>query len=206
MPDQKSSPEVRRTLARIAVEIVVGFVGVYAAFALSAYHEHQDLVDRRHQIKRALIVEIKDLSGLARRNQSYHAVLAAFDSAVKAGTKPIPMAFTEAVAISPHVWEATKQAGGLNLIDVPTFVEASNFYNEMSEMLGFYAQLRELSVNVILPASDVGPDAFYNKKTGALRSDVRRVYYWDLKALDNIARDAARHGDSLVKMLARDTI
>jgi hypothetical protein len=206
MPDQQPSPEVRRTLSRIAVEIVVGFVGVYAAFALSAYHEQRDLIERRHQIKRALIVEIRSLSAIARRNQGYHAVLATFDSAVKAGKKPIPVAYTEAVAVSPHVWEATKQAGGLNLIDVPTFVEASNFYNEMSEMLGFYAQLRELSVNVILPASDIGPDAFYNKQTGALRSDVRRLYYWDLNALENMARNAARHGDSLVKTLARDTI
>jgi hypothetical protein len=44
----------RSTLSRIALEIVIGFIGVYAAFALGAYKERRDLIDRRHQIKRAL--------------------------------------------------------------------------------------------------------------------------------------------------------
>ncbi len=41
-----------QSLRRITLEIVVGFVGVYAAFALSACKEHVDMIERRHR-KRA---------------------------------------------------------------------------------------------------------------------------------------------------------
>jgi hypothetical protein len=54
------------------------------------------------------------------------------------------------------VWEATKQAGGLNLIDVPTFVALSQFYNMNSNMLAQYAQLRDFSIAEILPRQTSG--------------------------------------------------
>jgi hypothetical protein len=57
--------ESRRTLSRIALEIVIGFVGVCAAFALGAYKERRDMIDRRHQIKRALIAEIRPIVRIA---------------------------------------------------------------------------------------------------------------------------------------------
>ena len=94
-------------------------------------------------------------------------MLAQFDSAVKAGAKPTPRAFVEPVGLSMDVWEGTKQAGGLNLLDVPTFVRVSQFYNSWNTMFGYYAQLRELSVNVILPNAGRNLDVFYDPKTGA---------------------------------------
>jgi hypothetical protein len=132
--EQRSLSDVRRTLTRIALEILIGFVGVYAAFALSAYKERRDLVDRRHQIKRALIAEVRPIVALARSNApAYDSALAAFDSSVKAG-RPAPYPFVESIGLADHVWEATKQGGGLNLIDVPTFVALSQFYNMNSNM------------------------------------------------------------------------
>jgi hypothetical protein len=142
--------DVRRTLSRIALEIIIGFVGVYAAFALSAYKERRDLIDRRHQIKRALVAEIRPMVTLARHNErGYREFLTAFDSSVKAG-RPAPHPFIETVSLADHIWEATKQAGGLNLIDVPTFVDLATFYNANSQMFGQYAQLREFSLTEIL--------------------------------------------------------
>ncbi len=59
--------------------------------------------------------------------------LAVFDSSLKAG-KPVVRPFTEAVDQQGHMWEATKSAGALSIIDVPTFVELSHFYNDNSTM------------------------------------------------------------------------
>ncbi|MEO7086304.1 MAG: hypothetical protein ABI442_08910 [Gemmatimonadaceae bacterium] len=64
----RSMADLRRTLGRIALEIVVGFVGVYAAFALTAYHEREALVERRTQITKALVAEITPLADLSRKN------------------------------------------------------------------------------------------------------------------------------------------
>jgi hypothetical protein len=212
MTEPTPQPSDRRLLTelrRLAIEMVVGFVGVYAAFALSAYKDRRDAVERRHQLKRALIAEIAPLVENHRRNVAdggYGMILARFDSAVKAGQKPIPRPFVEPLGLQMDLWEATKQGGGLSVMDVPTFVKVSQFYNNWSEMAVFYGQLRDLSLNVIVPNLDRGPDAFYDPKTGRLRGDVRRVYYYDLDALGRLSNDGIRLGTEVIHLLARDTI
>src|SRR3954468_20626462 len=106
-----------RATRRLALEIFVGFIGVYAAFALSAYKDRRDQTDRRHQIKRALIAEIKPIVARSRNNAPMCGVFAQrFDSSAAAG-HPVSRGFIETLNLNNHVWEATKQAGGLNLID-----------------------------------------------------------------------------------------
>ena len=201
----RSLAETRRTLSRIALEIVIGFVGVYAAFALGAYKERRDIVDRRHQIKRALIAEIRPIVQMAENNiAGYERALAKFDSSVKAG-RPAPQPFIESVALNDHVWEATKQAGGLNLIDVPTFVALSQFYNMNSNMFAQYAQLRDFSIAEILPRQAGGPRAFVEPGTTNERASFL-IYRRALRRLANMSRSLRSGGDTLLVRLARDTI
>ena len=201
----RSLAESRRTLSRIALEIVIGFVGVYAAFALGAYKERRDMIDRRHQIKRALIAEIRPIVRIAENNiAGYERALAEFDSSVKAG-RPAPQPFIESVALNDHVWEATKQAGGLNLIDVPTFVALSQFYNMNSNMFAQYAQLRDFSIAEIMPRQAGGPRAFLEPGTTNERASFV-IYRRALRRLANMSRSLRFGGDSLLVRLARDTI
>jgi len=201
----RSLTENRRTLSRIAVEIVIGFIGVYAAFALNAYKERRDVIDRRHQIKRALIAEIRPIVRVAENNVAgYEQALAAFDSSIKAG-RPAPQPFFESVALNDHVWEATKQAGGLNLIDVPTFVGLSQFYNMNSNMFAQYAQLREFSISEIMPRQVRGPRAFLEPGTTKELASFA-IYRRALRRLANMSRSLRSEGDTLLVRLARDTI
>jgi len=201
----RSLAESRRTLSRIALEIVIGFIGVYAAFALGAYKERRDMIDRRHQIKRALIAEIRPIVRIAENNiAGYERALAEFDSSVKAG-RPAPQPFIESVALNDHVWEATKQAGGLNLIDVPTFVALSQFYNMNSNMFAQYAQLREFSIAEIMPRQAGGPRAFLEPGTTNERASFV-IYRRALRRLANMSRSLRFGGDTLLVRLARDTI
>lgn len=196
--------EVRRWLARITIEILVGFVGVYAAFALTAYHERQDTIDRRHQIKRALIAEIRPIVALARRNDSeYVRIRTRLDSSIAAG-RPAIRPFTEPYAIVDHVWEATKQAGGLTVLDVPTFFAVSNFYNDNSQMLAQYEQLRDLSLNRLLPQL-ARPEQLLDaatKRPGPLL----QLYNVGLDRVGGYNRMIVSDGDSVLAMLARDTL
>jgi hypothetical protein len=103
------------------------------------------------------------------------------------------------------VWEATKQAGGLNLIDVPTFVELSQFYNMNSNMLAQYAQLRDVSIAEILPNQARGPRTFLEPgTTRELSSFV--LYRKALRRLSSMNRSLRSRGDTLLARLARDTI
>jgi len=202
------SAGVVSAIRRMSVEIFVGFIGVYAAFALSAYKDKRDLIDHRHQIKRALYHEVQSLFENSRRNSAeggYRQILAEFDSAVKSGKRPLPRTFIEPLGLSMHIWDATKQSGGLDIIDVPTFVQLSDFYNNWSEMSVFYGQLRDLSLNSILPLVPNGASAFYDSK-GELRYDIRHVYYYDLQSLANLTAGSVQEGSSLLAVLAKDTI
>lgn len=163
------------------------------------------MIDRRHQIKRALIAEIRPIVQIAENNiAGYERALAQFDSSVKTG-RPAPQPFIESVALNDHVWEATKQAGGLNLIDVPTFVALSQFYNMNSNMFAQYAQLREFSIAEILPRQAGGPRAFIEPGTTNERASFV-IYRRALKRLANMSRSLRSGGDTLLVQLARDTI
>jgi len=196
-------------LRRLSIEVFVGFIGVYAAFALAAYKDRRDLTDRRHQLKRALIAEITPLLENDERNLTnggYKHIAVTVDSAIKAGKKVIPPPLTEPVGLNMDLWEAAKQSGGLTVMDVPTFVKVSQFYNNWSTQMVYYSQLRDVSINIILPNADRGPSAFYDARTGALRRDVSFIYFPNLLSLDRLANEGVKLGKDVIAQLAKDTI
>lgn len=208
MTDATTAASNRRiliSLRRLAVEMLVGFVGVYAAFALSAYKDRRDQTERRHQIKRALIVEVKQIAALSRANAGGWGPLAAkFDSSAAAG-HPRSYAFIEPVNVNAHVWEATKQAGGLNLIDVPTFVMLADFYNRQSQMYAQYNELRDFYASEIMPRLSKRPESFYLPGTRTLLPQFG-IYHYALKRLGGMDSTISRLGDTLLVRLAKDTI
>jgi hypothetical protein len=204
--NRSSERHVVQSLQRIALEIIVGFVGVYAAFALSAYKETRDRIDRRHQIKRALIAELKPMPALNRYNAGgYLGTLAHWDSSLAAGKKIIPQPFYQATAVQNHVWETAKASGGLELLDVPTFLKASQFYSQWGNMLAVYGQLREFSITQIYPGIDRGIDSFYQPGTSKPR-EIFAVYRWDLAQLARMSDQLSVWSDSLITQLSKDTI
>ena len=56
-----------RAALRLAFELVVVFVGVYAASAVAQYQERQAADEWRHQIRVALIREIESITRNTRR-------------------------------------------------------------------------------------------------------------------------------------------
>jgi hypothetical protein len=197
----RSGRRGHRPLVWLALELMVVFVGVYTAFALSEYEAGRRAAQRRHQLESGLVREIRDITSNTRRvAESLPPQLARFDSAVAAGARPPLQPWIEPVRVQTHMWEATLQSGGLDLFDVPTVYALSEFYNGLNAGFEQLAQLRELSQTVLIPNLGRGADEFYEPDTGKLRPK----YDWYRSGLGRLSRLAAgitASGDSLVSLL-----
>jgi hypothetical protein len=190
-------------IGRLALELVVVFIGVYAAFAMSEYQRRKDVDERRQQIQAALVNEIRDIASNTRRvATALPPQLARFDSAVAAGARPRLDPWIEPVGFQQHMWDATLQSGALDIFDVSTFYGISQFYNELNAGFEQLAQLRELSENVLIPALGEDSDEFYD--ADGLRPGYR--WYRDgLGRLAMLAEGITATGDSLVATLSSGT-
>jgi hypothetical protein len=192
-----------RHAARLVFELVVIFIGVYSAFALSEYQKQREADERRHQIRAALIAEIEDITRNTRRVATVSPPqLAGLDSAIAAGMRPPLQPILEPIRVETHMWDATLQSGGLDLFDVPTIYALSSFYNRLNEGFEQIVQLNRLSETILLPNLGAGPDEFYDRETGALLPK----YSWytgGYRRLIRIAQELTEQGDSLVVQLHR---
>jgi len=188
--------------ARLALELVVVFIGVYAAFALSQHEARKEAQERRRQLQDALVREIRDLTNNTRRvAQQLPLQLAQFDSAMRAGSRPPLIPWTEPVRVQTHMWDATLQSGALDLFDIPTVYALSRFYNELTAGFEQVNQLRSLSESVLIPNLERGGDEFYEPGGRALRPK----YGWyraGLGRLAQLAKSITAQGDSLVNQLS----
>lgn len=197
----RSARRRSRPLGWLALELVVVFVGVYGAFALTEYGERRRDAERRQQLQAALVREIRDITSRTRRvAEELPPQLARYDSAVAAGARPSLQPWMEPVRVQTHMWEATLRSGGLELFNVPTVYAISQFYNELNAGFEQLSQLRELSEMMLLPNLGREADEFYEPGTGRLRS---RYEWWrsGLGRLSDLAADITAAGDSLVALL-----
>jgi hypothetical protein len=189
-------------ITRLAFELVVVFIGVYAAFALSQYEARRESAERRRQLQDALVREIQDLTSNTRRvAHQLPAQLAQFDSAVRAGGRPPLQPWIEPVRVQPHMWEATLQSGALELFDIPTVYRLSQFYNELNAGFEQLSQLRALSEAVLIPNLERESSEFYTPDG----RNLRRKYQWYREGLGRLAQLAASIttlGDSLAADLS----
>lgn len=192
-----------RTVGRWAVELGIVFVGVYAAFMLSQHQAERQQRERQAQITAALVREIEDITTNTRRVATVlPRVVAQYDSTIRAGDMPRLEPWIEPVRVRTHMWEATLQSGGLELLDVATMYRLSEFYNALDAGFAQIDQLRVLSETVLLPDANTHPAAFYDPETKGLRPK----YAWYLPGMRNLATTAEQItvlGDSLVADLRR---
>lgn len=186
---------------RLGLELVVVFVGVYAAFALSQYENRKEAEARREQLQVALVREIQDITSNTRRvATTLPQMLARFDSAVASGAQPALEPWIEPVRVDTHMWEATLQSGALDLFEVGTVYDLSRFYNELNAGFEQLAQLRELSETVLIPNLGRSSEEFYDPATRRLQPKYR-WYRAGLGRLSGLAAEITVLGDSLVVTL-----
>jgi hypothetical protein len=190
-------------VAGLVLELIVVFIGVYAAFALAEWESSRDEDARRRQLTAAVVREISDITQNTRRVATQAPFLVRFDSLISAGARPPLEPMIEPVRVDTHIWNAMLQAGVLDLFDVKTVYGISQFYNELNAGFEQLLQLRTLSETVLIPNLDRGSAEFYNAA-----GELRPKYEWYVSGrwrLINLARNITRMGDSLVVVLAPDS-
>jgi hypothetical protein len=192
---------LRPRLGSMALELIVVFVGVYAAFALTAWDQGRQDGDKRERLRQALLAEVRGTNAVARRSQAaLHDLVAQFEASRLRGEHPVPRPMLSETRADPNVWNATVAAGGINLIDVETFVQLARYYNSVQAGLESNQTLKRLSETQLIPHQGDPPASFYAIGT----NDLRPEYTWYpaiLQQLEAVSGIVAARGDSLIARL-----
>ncbi len=112
---------------RWVAELILVFVGVYAAFRLNDYQQHRQDAERRDRILASIEEQLREgiESGkINRANQERKA--AEFQRALDAGEMPSLQPFVFTTDYSPTDWATMLQSGGVQLLDVQTLMAVRN--------------------------------------------------------------------------------
>jgi hypothetical protein len=177
------------------------FVGVYAAFWLNNYQEHQHDAERRDQILAALEQQLQEgiKSGkIDRAKQERKA--SEFWRALGAGEMPPLQPFVFTTDYSPSDWATMLQSGGIQLLDVQTLMAVRNAESVIRWGLSRMAWYQKLSDELIVPNVDQEISFFYDPATKKLRKRFQ-IYPDALDARVKFATELERTHTELLKRI-----
>jgi len=200
--------EKRKTLsarlARWAAELVLVFIGVYAAFWLNNYQQHQQDAERRDRILASLErllregIESGKISTVQEEQQA-----AGFQRALAAGEMPPLRPFVFTTDYSPGDFATFLQSGGIELLDVETLTALRNDESVIRWGLSRMAHYQKLSDELIVPNLDQDSSFFYDPTTRKLRKRFE-MYPEALEATVKFAHDLDRTRTELLKRIQAD--
>ena len=183
------------------VEVIIVFIGVYAAFVFNAHQIRKQDQQRRHQI---LIYLDKQATTSAEKLRqvtlSYDERMNAFLTQLARGEMP---------EISPISWATNYNAnetnwilhgGGLELLDITTIAQLKEVDSAASTGLSTMAHYQQLSDQLIVPHLGEGRRFFYDPGTKQLRQEYA-LYPDILKQGSKVLHDLLEKTDQLVVQL-----
>jgi len=196
--------EKRSLLARIGrwtAELVLVFVGVYAAFWLNNYQQHRQDAERHDRILASLEQE------LHRGIESGKTVTAQeeqrageFRRAVAAGEMPPLRPFVFTTDYSPSDIATMLQSGGVELLDVRTLSALRELESVIRWGLSDIQRYQKLSDELIVPNLDQDTSFFYDPATRKLQKRFE-FYPRALEATVRFAHDLDRTKTGLVNQI-----
>jgi hypothetical protein len=188
-------------LGRWAAELLLVFVGVYAAFWLNNYQQHQQDAERRDQILASIE---RTLSGGIESNKvnrvEQQREATEFRRALDAGEMPPLRPFVFTTDYSPGDFAAILQAGGVQLLDLETLNALRNDESVIRWGLSRMARYTKLSDELIVPNLDQDVSFFYDPATKKLRRRFE-MYPEALDARVKFADDLERTHSKLLKQI-----
>jgi hypothetical protein len=114
-------------VGRWIAELILVFVGVYAAFWLNSYQQHLQDAERRDQILASFEQQLREGIESGKINRANEERTAAeFQHALDAGEMPPLQPFVFTTDYSPSDWATVLQSGGVQLLDVQTLMAVRN--------------------------------------------------------------------------------
>jgi len=196
---EKRSPLSR--IGRWAAELVLVFVGVYAAFWLNNYQQRQQDAERRDRILASIEELLKKGIKSGKINRATQEQRAAeFQRALDAGEMPPLQPFVFITDYSPGDFATMLQSGGNQLLDLETLTALRNDESVIRWGLSGLARYQKLSDELIVPNLNQDVSFFYDPATKNLRKQFQ-IYPEALQATVKFASDLERTHTELLKQI-----
>ena len=198
--------EKRKTLsarlARWAAELVLVFIGVYAAFWLNNYQQRQQDAERRDRILASIEQTLREgiESSKINRVEQQEPAAAGFRRAINAGEMPALRPFVFITDYSPSDLATMLQSGGVQLLDLQTLRALRNDESVIRWGLARMARYQKLSDELIVPNLDRDISFFYDPATRKLRKQFE-IYPEALEATVKLANDLEHTHSELLKRI-----
>src|ERR1700758_5592732 len=155
---------------RWIAELLLVFIGVYAAFWLNNYQQHQQDAERRDRILASIERTLSDGIESNKTNRAQQEREAAdVRPALDAGEMPPLHPFVFTTEYSPGDFATMLQAGGIQLLDLETLTALRNEESVIRWGLSRMARYQKLSDELITPNLDQDISFFYDPATRKLR-------------------------------------
>lgn len=186
---------------RWVAELVLVFVGVYAAFWLSNYQQHRQDAERRDRILASIEQALREGIESGKINRSEQEREAAqFRRALDAGEMPPLRPFVFITDYSPGDFATWLQSGGIQLLDLQTLTALRNDESVIRWGLSRMARYQKLSDELIVPNLDQDISFFYDPATKKLRKRFE-IYPEALQATVKFANDLEQTHTELLKRI-----
>src|SRR6266480_2145838 len=188
-------------VGRWTAELLLVFVGVYAAFWLNNYQQHRQDAERHDRILASIETTLREgiQSNKVNRVTQQHDA-AEFRRALDAGEMPPLRPFVFITDYSPGDIATMLQAGGIQLLDLQTLTALRNDGSVIRWGLSRMARYQKLSDELIVPNLDQDISFFYELATKKLRKRFE-IYPEALQATVNFANDLERTHTELLKRI-----
>lgn len=188
-------------IGRWIAELLLVFVGVYGAFWLNSYQQHQQEAKRRDQILASLERTLREGIESGKMNAAKEEQQAAeFQHALDAGEMPPLHPFVFTTDYNPSDFATLLQSGGIELLDVDTLTALRNDESVIRWGLSRMAHYQKLSDELIVPNLDQEISFFYDSATRKLRKRFE-MYPEALQATVKFAHDLDRTHTELLKRI-----
>src|SRR5207237_2717318 len=186
---------------RWVAELVLVFVGVYAAFWLNNYQQHQQDAERRDRILASIEQTLREGIESGKINRAKEEREAAeFRRALDAGEMPPLHPFVFTTDYSPGDFATLLQSRGIQLLELETLTALRNDESVIRWGLSRMARYQKLSDELIVPNLDQDISFFHDPATRKLRKRFN-IYPEALDARLKFANDLERTHTELLKQI-----
>ena len=188
-------------IGRWTAELVLVFVGVYAAFWLNNYQQRQQDQERHDRILASIEQTLRE--GIESNKDSRakeQQQVAEFRRALDAGEMPPLHPFVFTTDYSPGDFATILQSGGIQLLELETLTALRKDESVIRWGLSGMARYQKLSDELIVPNLNQDISFFYDPTTKKLRKQFE-IYPEALQATVKFANDLERTHTALLKQI-----